>query len=315
MRLKNILTLVITFILSIGLVFGSYAIFNPIKVERERQETLSIAKEYFSNAQDFNAYNGASVGNVKVSLALKVLGQGGSELGYLYEANVTNSYGNIRVRVVAGVDQKISEIDLLELNQTMYQAQTTNKINTYLFTRIDEIADSYAGATSVSIRSLVDMMVVVRDVHKLVPKTEIHDPYEEYFGEYSIDSTDTQTVNDATVVIQTITGSKKSGAIYTVTKMGTGYVDHSDDTITAIIILDSEGNILLVDLPTDLYNHTKGSYYNQVRAYARGFMGQNIADITDAYSGGTNEGLSDTPHNSMSLVHHEMVIVKELWLA
>lgn len=315
MKLKNILTLTISFILSVGLVFGSFAVFNPIKLEKERQATLAIAKEYFNTATDFESFNGLTVGSVKVSLALKVKGSGNSDLGYVYEANVTNTYGNIRVRVVAGIDQKISVVDLLELNQTQFENQTKNLARSYQFMSISSIADGYGGATSVSIRSLIDMMRAIRDVHESIPQFVVPEPYKKYFGEYTIDSTNTQSVGSATVVIETVTGATTSGTVYTITKVGQGWVEHSDSAITMIVVLDTEGNIIGVELPFELYGHSKDEYYDQVKAYAETFIGDHIEDIADAYTGGTNTGESDTPHNSMSLVHSEIAIVKGLWLA
>src|SRR5690606_9273839 len=133
----------------------TFSIFNPIKLERERIETLSIVKEYFSSADDFQKLAPKTVDGIPVSMVLKVLDSEDAPLGYLYEANVINTYGNIKIRVSVDVSQKIQTVDLVELNQSMYESKTINTAKNYEFQDITKIADGYAGVTSISVRGLM----------------------------------------------------------------------------------------------------------------------------------------------------------------
>src|SRR5690606_37184685 len=121
----------------------------------------------------------------------KVMKNQNEELGYLYEANVKNTYGNIKIRVKVDVKERIQMVDLVELNQSMYQSQTTNKAQSYVEQDISKIPDGYAGATSISLHGLMDMMMAIRDVHNSAPKFDIPLPYKDYYGsDYTIISTE-----------------------------------------------------------------------------------------------------------------------------
>ncbi len=315
MKLKNILVLLGSFFLSIGLIFGSFSIFNPIKLERERAATLKIVNEYFEAAADFERFTPQTIDGLNVSLVLKIQDSQGDPLGYLYETNIRNTYGNIKIRVSVDVNQKIIEVDLVELNQSMYQNQTVNKANAYADQDITKIADGYAGATSISLRGLMDMMKAIRDVHNSIPKFDIPRPYEAYYGsDYTILSTQNQTIDGANVKIETI--SEGLGKVYTITKSGIKQYGHKDlHSITLVIATNASNVIIGVELPAELYEHSKGGYRQQAVAYAKTFIGVNLDSIPDVYAGptsGEEDGLMDVPDNSKRLIHLEFLIAKEV---
>lgn len=315
MRLKNILVLTISFLLSIGLIFGTFSIFNPIKLERERVATLSIVKEYFESADDFEKLAPKTVDGIPVSMVLKVLDNEDAPLGYLYEANVINTYGNIRIRVSVDVSQKIQTVDLVELNQSMYESKTINTAKNYEFQDITKIADGYAGVTSISVRGLMDMMMAIRDVHNSIPKFDIPRPYAAFYGtDYTIESTTEQTVDGASVKVEMITDGL--GTVYTVTKSGIKQYGHTDlYPITLVVATNASNQIVGVLLPADLYGHTKGAYYVKALAYAQSFVNTNLNNVPDVYASpteGVDNGESDFPDNSKRLIHSEFVIAKEV---
>ncbi|MFA5692525.1 MAG: hypothetical protein WC907_02815 [Acholeplasmataceae bacterium] len=309
MRLKNILTLTIITVLSLGLIIGSNLIFTPIAKERELSKALDKAEIYYEDVTRVEIEKSYSEGNVKVELLLRVFGKDDNPLGYLYEINETNDYGNIRIMVKVNLKDLIEELIVLELNQTMYMKQTEKLANDYLFTKLDDnVVDITGGVTTISLNTLTNMIQVLGKVHHSNPKLELTLPYLDYFDEYEVVSEDKKTIDEASVLKETISDDK--GFVYTLTKSGV-YDSHSPTKkeITLVIILNNEGDILDLLLPADLYKHTKsGNFYNNALEYVTGFKDLNISEIPDAYTGSTSDGGAN---NSKLLIHNLLVIAKE----
>jgi len=308
MRVKNIITLTIITVLSLGLIITSNLIFTPIAKARELSKALDSASVYYEGATRVEVEKLYSEGNAKVSLALRVFGTDDTPIGYLYEVNENNDFGNIKIIVKVNLKDLIEEIIILELNQTMYEKQTEKLANDYLFTKLDdEIVDVTGGVTSISLNTLTNMIKVLGKVHHSNPKLELTLPYLEYFDEYEIVDEVEKTIDEASVLKETISNGK--GFVYTLTKSGiyeTG--NASKKELTLVVVLDGEGNILDLLLPGDLYRHSKGNLYNNALEYISEFKEMHINEIPDAYTGSTSDGGAN---NSKLLIHNLLVIAKE----
>lgn len=315
MKLKSILTFVVAIILSLAISVASGLVFNPIKAEKERQITLSKIQEVFKDAVNFTLNSNEKVGDTEIILSAKVFGKDEKELGYFYEINETNGFGNIRLIVAADVKQSITNVTTVELNQTLLQEQTKTVISSYKGQKLNQIIDWNAAATSVSAHTVMSMFRNLSDHHNEIPHFDSKPEYFEYFGEdYEVIVTNNQTVNGATLVIETI--SNDLGYAYSLTKDGI-YDSSNPGTkkfITLKIFMNKEGKILGAELPSDLYKHTKGDYYNNAVLYANSFKDMNISEIEDAYVGASD--ISDgQPNNSKKLIHELFNTAKGVYTA
>ncbi len=314
MRLKNILTLTITVILSFGLVLGTHAIFNPIKQAKERAIVLSKLETLFTDAKDFELNSKETIDGVDILLSARVLANDDEPLGYVYQANAINGFGNIKITLSVGLDEKIIDILFDEINQTMYVAQTMALRESYIYQQLSSnIPDANAGATSISMHTLMDMIRAIGIHHDGVLKFENAPlPYEAFFGNaYTIIDTTTENILGAVVKTEII--SDELGTVYSITKAGI-YNSESitEREITLVIALNNSGEIIGVLLPRDDYKHTMGGYYNRTLIFAETFVGQNLAELVDAYTGSTED--ANEPNNSKFLVHELFMIAQGVYL-
>jgi len=304
--MKGLLTFLSVLFIGIGLIIGTHMIFNPIKEERSKAETLSVLEDYFNSATDFESNALETIDGVEILRSLRVY-QGEEPLGYFYEANIENDFGNMKVRLSLDTKDIIQTIELLEMNQTMYQAQTEAMLETYQLSKLSgDIFDGAAGATSISKKDLSHLITVLGMHHDQTDKFEISLPYQPFYGDdYVIESTENITAEDATIVVETILGQ---GVVYTITKAGvyqTGSIE--EKSITLVVALDNDGEIIGILLPVELYNHTKGNFMANALEFAESFVGQNIADIVDGQAGATGEV---TAYNSRTLLEDMFLIIQ-----
>lgn len=311
MKLKSILTFVVAILVSFGLVITSYVIFNPIKVEKENKIILEKIQNVMSDAVSFELNASESINSTEILVSARVFGKDKAELGYYYEINEKNGFGNIKLIVAADAKNVITKTEVVELNQTMYQSQSEKLIKAYVNQKLTNIVDLNAGATSVSLNTIMKMFKNLSEHHAKVPQFENKPPYFEFFGEdYEIVSTETKTINEATIKIEEVKGK---GFVYSVTKAGF-YYNESDTKkpITLVIGLDTDGKILGADLPLEVYEHTVG-FRPIALQYAQSFTNTNLVDFVDAYAGATSD--DGTPNNTNKLIHELYVLAKEVYLA
>src|SRR5690606_38529337 len=297
-KLKNLIVLFAAFLVSFGLIFGSYIIFNPIKLEREKEEALAQIKVLVADATDFESNKLETIDGVEILLSAKLY-KGEDPLGYVYEANSKNGFGNIRVMIAVGLDEKITDVKMVELNQTMYQSKSEALLNNYKFQKLSpNVSSTQAGATSISLNTIMDMMNVIGVHHEGIVKFDIPKPYKDFFGDYEIKSTSQSTISGATVKVEEIDGK---GFVYTVTKDGLYQTDNlTKKFITLQVAVNNDGKIIGVLLPNELYLHTKG-YYAKALAYAQSFVNIDLNAVPDAYSGVSSD--DGEPNNSKLLIH------------
>lgn len=311
LNIKGMITLFITLLVSFGLVVGGYLVFNPIKEEKEKAIILDKVETLFADATEFILNPSETVDGVEISLSLRVL-DGSDPLGYVYEANTQNGFGNIKIIMSVGLDERIIELKILELNQTMYQSQTENLAQSYVYQKLSQsIPDANSGATSVSAWSLMDMIGAIGMHHDSVEKFEIILPYQAFYGDtYTVIETQNSTVDGAALKIETISGNL--GKVYQLTKAG---IYNSDvvttKEITVVIALDNNGKILGVLLPPESYQHTKGNFYNNALEFSQSYVDLNIADIVDGQAGATTD---PGAFNSRSLIEDLLLTAKGVYL-
>ena len=308
MKLKGILTLLFVVLLGGILSVSSHLVFEPIRQEREDRLTLEILGSYFNEVSRFETNPLETIQGVEITRSLRAL-KADEPLGYLYEANITNEFGNMRVRITLDVRDIIQSVEFIELNQTLYQSQTRNMLNTYLLTKLEtDIFDGASGATSISRKDLSRLMSALGRHHDQSDKFEFILPYVAYYGpDYVVSSTQTLSQDNATIIVETISGQ---GVVYTITKSGiyqTGSIE--EKSITLIIALDNANNIIGIDLPVDLYNHTKGNFMRSAIAFAESFIDTNLADVTDGNTGASGDGEA---HNSRVLIENMMLIIQSI---
>lgn len=303
---KSIITLAVVAILGIGLSIGTHFIFNPIKEERAKQETLSILDDYFTGVTDFEANKLEVIEGVEILRSVRVY-KNEDPLGYLYEANITNDFGNMKVRLSVDVKDVIQTIEFLELNQTMYLPQTTKMLETYVLSKLSaDIFDGAAGATSISKNDLSHLMSMVGLHHDSTDKFEIQAPYKDFYGDdYVISNTEELSNSGATIKVETIEGL---GVVYTITKSGIYQTDSTQEkSITLVLALNNDNKIIGVLLPAELYNHTKGGFMTSAMEFAQSFKDTSILDVTDGNAGATGDVVA---HNSRTLIEDMVLIVQ-----
>lgn len=311
LNIKNLIALAIAFILSIGLVIGGYMVFNPIKEAKDKAVILDKVETLFADATEFTVNPNETIDGVEILLSLKVL-DGTTPLGYIYEANTVNGFGNIKIIISVGLDERIIEVVVQELNQTMYQSNTLSLAQNYVFQKLSgSIPDANSGATSVSAWSLMDMMQAIGAHHDKIDKFEIILPYQAFYGEgYQVIDTKTSNVDGAVVKTETISGNL--GTVYSLTKAGIYNTDLvTTKEITVVVVLDDAGKILGVLLPPESYNHTKGNFYNNALEFSQSYVDLNLSDIVDGQAGSTAD---PGAFNSRSLIEDLMLIAKGVYL-
>jgi len=312
-KIKKLIILFVSMAFSFGLVILSHAIFDPIKKERDRQEMLDEVKVYYPNVIDFEQLTKDTINGVSIELALKVYGKDETPLGYLYIINAGNSFGNIKLRVLVNLKDRIDKIEIVELNQTMYQSRTQEAIKLYVDALVSSnMPDVLGSVTSVSLNTLISMMKSLGVYHDLIEKFPNMLPYKEYFGDdYEVVSTEITTYDGAEVKVETI---KDKGYVYTVTKSGIYNSDSDDERpITLILALDLEGKIIGGELPSDLYKHSGGNYRATVIEYLESFFDGKIQNVLDDYAGASDPSDPSIAHNSRRLVHKILVIIREVY--
>lgn len=308
LKIKGFITFAVVIVLSISLSIGAHLVFEPIRQERADRVTLEILETYFSEVTRFESNPLETIEGVEVTRSLRAL-KADEPLGYLYEANITNEFGNMRVRIAVDVKDIIQSVEFVELNQTLYQSQTRNMLNTYLLTKLEtDIFDGAAGATSISRNDLSRLMRILGRHHDQSDKFDFVLPYVAYYGpDYVVSNTEYLTVSDATIIVETISGQ---GVVYTITKSGiyqTGSIE--EKSITLVLALDSNNEIIGIDLPVEGYNHTKGNFMSSVIRFVESFIGTNLADITDGNTGASGDGEA---HNSRNLIEAMILIVQSI---
>lgn len=306
--MKSLIVFLSVLVVGILLSVGTYMIFNPIKEERAKIETLSVLEGYFKSATDFESNALETTDGVEILKSLRVY-EDEKPLGYFYEANIKNDFGNMKIRLSLDTKDVIQTIEFLEMNQTMYQAQTEAMLETYKLSKLSgDIFDGAAGATSISKKDLSHLIRILGHHHDQTDKFEIILPYQPFYGDdYVIETTENTTVEGATIVIETIEGQ---GVVYTITKAGiyqTGSIE--EKSITLVVALDNDGKIIGILLPVELYNHTKGNFMTNALEFAESFVGMNIADIVDGQAGATGEVAA---HNSRTLLEEMFLIIQEV---
>lgn len=314
MKTKNIIVLSLVVLLGLGLTILTGLIFNPIALKIEKEKALEKTLLYYDKAKDVEVLTNKKMDGVSVSFGTKVYDKDDVGIGYLYEINKENDFGNIKLMVKVDLKDSISEIVILELNQTMYQSQTEKLVNDYVFTKLsNEVVDLSAGATSISLNTLSSMIKVLGSYHHDVEKLELSLPYLDYYGDYEVLETKNENKNGADIIIETISDDK--GLVYSLTKAGIYQTGNAKETeITLVIILDNEGKVLKMLLPGELYKHSKGGFYDKALLHVEEFENMKLEMVPDTYTGASDPS-SGVPFNTLNLIHDLIQTAKEIYLS
>lgn len=311
-NIKNLITLSVAIMAGLLLSIGTHMIFNPIKIEREKQETLDVLANYFEDVTDFETNKLETLSGVEILRSIRAYDED-LGIGYLYEINYSNGFGNMHIRLTVSPKDIIESAEFIELNQTQYQPQSRDLLEKYVLQKLESnIADGAAGATSISLNDLSHMISMLGKHHDGTDKFEISLPYAEIYGvtDYNITNEETTSENNAQIIIETI---EDLGTAYTVTKSGiyeTGNV--TEKSITVIVVLDLENNIVGVLLPVDKYNHSKGGFMSNALEFLKSYVDLNLEDIVDGSVGPTNPAIS---FNSRSLIEQMVLIIQGVHLS
>ncbi|CCV64952.1 conserved hypothetical protein [Alteracholeplasma palmae J233] len=273
-----ILGLIIT--LSILITVLCYILINPLVTTKEKNTMKKEIQGYLNEELIFNDLDILKIDNKDMpSIKAKAILLNESKVvGYYFKALEENSFGRIELILITDKSDKIIKTEITILEQTMYQENTKNAALAYKGKQLDKLVDANSGATSVSIHTLDSLIRDISDANSRIEKVAVK-PYEKWFSnDYVISETQT----DVTKTIKKVETILNQGKVYTIEKSGIGEDGSQASSIQAVILLDSEGKILGVELPLDNYHHTKGGYYDGVLEYAKTFINKVISSITDS---------------------------------
>ncbi|NLK12632.1 MAG: hypothetical protein GX312_03475 [Candidatus Phytoplasma sp.] len=295
---KSLLTLTIVFIISVTLVVISGMLLTPLIDQKEKRAIITEAKTIFNQADDVFLYK-TNKDPKSIEVKASVLKEE-TKIGFIIKAKKDNEFGQIEVLIGIKPDDKISEVKIITLNQSMYQEETKKAASEYKGLDITKLTDANSGATSVSIQTLDDLIKDMSQAYLNIEK-EPTKPYETWFGsDYQIESQN-ENITQNIILKEVI---KDQGFVYTIEK--SGYYHNGEGQIRVVLILDVNYKILGVLLPEEHYGHSKGSFYTSVLEYVETLENQDLTSFPDEFS-----GASEGTGNSRKLIFDMINLVKE----
>ena len=305
--------------LACGLVIGGVnAITSPIILENERKAQLEA---YQSVIPDMHTFTELDTTNDPNAILTKVEAKNidGEVIGYIFIADQTNSYGNIRIAVGIGADGIITGAQALAVNQTLKANDMRTYITQLKGSSIFEPLPTPIPANLISgiTGSRNTLNALISDIKTSFEGLDIEpfDPYLAWFGEgYKLLTDESFEEQNGVVEKKLVHDEDDSliGHLYVLTGSGV-YIDNdsTEKSVTIIVALDLELNIIGILIPEDLYEHTKGGLLRSIIEFAEQFEGENLSDIelfeTEDLVAGTT--------NSSRLVNQLLVALKGVVLS
>ena len=221
-------------------------------------------------------------------------------IGYIYEVYGTNKYGYMRIVVSVDQEGMILGAQFTEINQTYQVEGTRSNLQAYVGVNVSDLVpkgDIVTGATG----SLNTLKSLLSDIALAHANTVVapDDPLIELFGEGYKMEDDPGFPQTDNVRFSKIVRNAQNEIIagYYHLRGTSEYNPGSVGTINLYIIVDTDGEIIYVNLPRDEYGHSLGAYYPMVNSYVKSLVGDSIHD----YSGDISTG--DSHSNSRTLIN------------
>jgi len=218
-------------------------------------------------------------------------------IAYIFNAEKTNSYGELSMAVSIAADGEILGAEYLVLSQTLYLDRTAANLALYIGTNIADLTpdgDLQGGATY-SKTTMIELLTDISTSFAATAGDIVVDPYVEFFGEGYTISDDNNFDSTAEVLSKkdvTNSDSEVVGYVYEVEGLGIYESGNNEEkSIKLVVTLDTSNKILSIELPSGDYQHSGGSLKTSAVSYAETLVGTNLADYTidaDLTSGATN---------------------------
>mgnify|MGYP000846733459 CR=1 FL=1 len=291
MRKENLWLLINTVIL---ILVGAVVLLVYSNVPTNKEDKLFDQNVTTKKIQDFMPPSGDRYESLILAKRASV---GKKEIGRIYEAEAKNAYGIIRI-LIGITNEDIVTVEPLVLDQTSsfiseIKAYIYGEINGKYYDTMQDIdlvtgaTDTKGMASRASIKNLI-ILALEHKGHSFVP----YDPLLEWYGEgYTAELIDGLTTAELKEAHQVLDASQAViGAVYKLSVRAQYNDGGSEGSITLLVGLDQDQKIIGIYLPTDVYEHSPGGFYNTAVKYAESFIGSNISALdgnTDLTSGAT----------------------------
>ena len=275
-------TFVLTMVAIIcGLMIGGMNALTAPIIARNLQEAENRAyQEVLPEGESFDKLE--LVTGVPATIQSAVVGLDGTNkiVGYIYTANGTNQHGSISIVISVDASGKIIGASILSINQTKGIDDTANNLQSFVGTQIGDnnpIGDITSGVTN-SLNTVKALLTDISVAHGLLADVPA-DPYVDAFGEgYQIvqDNTFVPTANITQKDDIKNASNETVGYIYTLA--GTGDYSNGEEIvsghgITIKVVFDADLDVVLVEVPEDLYGHTGGNRRTKIQNYLNELIG------------------------------------------
>ncbi len=216
----------------------------------------------------------------------------GNKLADLYVVRTDNSYFYMELYVAIDLKGKVYARDKVVTTKDSTSASYFPLVREYLLKNYSglyyenvQYIDGAAGATTITVSRSTIKNVVSQTIiyHVGEPVDYINLLFD---NDYDLVSSSTEDG----ILISNVKVSGVDYQVYQATGEGTYYDHQATNTaeITVLIAVNQAGVITHVSLPTDLYGHSGGNFYNASKTFLEGIIGKNITDaMPDSTTGPT----------------------------
>lgn len=216
----------------------------------------------------------------------------GKKIADLYVVRTDNSYFYMELYVGIDLDGKVYARDKVVTTKDETSASYFPLVRAYLLKNYSglyyeniQYIDGAAGATTITVSRSTIKTVVEQTViyHVGEPVDYINLLFD---NDYTLVSSNTES----DILISNVTVEGQAYTVYQATGTGTYYDRQATNTgeITVLIAVNNAGVITHVSLPSDLYRHSGGNFYNASKAFLEGIINTNILDtMPDSTTGPT----------------------------
>ena len=292
-NVQNYLTIVGILLVTLGLLFGSYFLFKPIKDKNIMKQEI---KQYSTILNNIDTIEELEIDANLTSIINKYLAKdkNNKELATLYKVSKKNVYGSITIIVAVNEKGEILGIDVANIDQSKGSDTTINYIKSLKGSTIlnPESQVDITGVT-VSNATVLEMLEEVKKSHDVVEDEK--SIYEQLFGEnYELEAEEI-TPTDVVLTKQSVKVDGETKAyVYTIKKFGI-YQDENDEKlpIQLDVILDLENNIIGFDHQDENYKHSGGPFKRAVLSYLDAIAKEklsihNVSEFNPDITNGTN---------------------------
>ncbi len=218
-------------------------------------------------------------------------------IAFIFNAEKTNSYGELSMVVSIDADGKILGAEYLVLSQTLYLDRTASNLALYIGTNIMDLTpngDLQGGATY-SKTTMIELLTDISVSFDSIEGDFGSNPMDEAFGSgwTSTNDDDFSAVNEV-VAKSDIKNAEGTVVGYTYTLVGSSIYEtgsSEEGQIQAVVTINTSNEIVMIELPASEYTQSKGNRYTNVTTYAKTFIGVNLSDFNsdaDLLTGSTN---------------------------